>query len=206
MSRGPHKKVEAVKVESQPETRTAEEAGVPVVGQAPEVKEQQNDQTSVEAGKENATIEQIEGRVDAQRVLDASVEGHQEPLADPDNPQGEPTHQLVPPVVDPVADQAMADALAVQAAQVQNVKNAFVAETRAETLDGHKPQRIENVRVLVESNDHLDRSGDNVKESPDTRIVMSDGVDEARMIDVQPAGEIAEEFDLGSGIRQTNLK
>lgn len=200
----PENAAQSGEAEKQPKTEANEHQVEPQGQAAEEVKEQQNDQTSQEEGLANAAVEQIEGRKDAQLALEKANEPAPEPPLDPEHPEtSAPTHQAV---TDSVRNEAAADALAVQAEQADNVKNAFIAETRGERLDTFQPQRVENVRIMVESNDHLDRSGNDVHESDANKIVISDGADEARMIDVQPAGEVDDEFDLGNGIRQTNLK
>ena len=159
-----------------------------------------NDQTSAPEGdvEANAAVEQIEARKDAQLELDPAdkpADGSLDPLAADD-------HQTGPQVsgVD-----VTAAAVEAQARHEEAVRNAFVKEIRAEPLDVHSPARTEDTRIVVETNISPDRSGDHVTESRD-KIVMSDGVEEARMIDVQPEGVVANEFDLGNGIRQTDLK
>jgi len=203
MSRRSNKTIADSQPENQPETK-AQEREVPVLGQAgpdENVKEVSNDQTSApEPGEQNAPIEQIEARKDV-------VLSQEPPSADANqNPETANDHMLIGPDDVRPADAVAAEAQRLQSQNEALVRDAFVSETRAETLDSHTPRRVEDVRILVETNNHLDRSGNDVTETDANRIVISDGVDEARMIDVQPEGTVSEKIDLGNGIVQTNLK
>jgi len=199
-------KAQARQTNTLPEEKSVEpvgqaDASPAEVPQENPVKGQSNDQTSIEPGKENATVEQIEARKDV--VL------NQEPTdpvaAEVRDPEAADDHQLLPAVPAPLSLEE--EALLAQAEREDQVRDAFIAETRRETLDKFRPQRVEDVRIVVETNTHLDRAGDNVREAGERdKIVISDGVDEARMIDVQPEGTVSEEIDLGNGIKQTNLK
>lgn len=203
MSRRSNKTIADSQPETQPETE-AQEREVPVLGQAgpdENVKEVSNDQTSApEPGEQNAPIEQIEARKDV-------VLSQEPPSADANqDPETANDHMLIGPDDVRPADAVAAEAQRLQSQNEALVRDAFVSETRAETLDSHTPRRVEDVRILVETNNHLDRSGNDVTETDANRIVISDGVDEARMIDVQPEGTVSEKIDLGNGIVQTNLK
>lgn len=204
MSRRSNKSIADNQPENQPETeaqeRQVEELGQP--GPDENVKDAANDQTEApEDGEQNAAVEQIEARKDVVLSQEGppSADANQDPATADD-------HMLVGP-----DDVRPTSVFAEEAARLQSqnealIRDAFVSETRAETLDSHTPRRVEDVRILVETNNHLDRSGNDVTEDVSNRIVMSDGVDEARMIDVQPEGTVSEKIDLGNGIVQTNLK